>query len=206
VVFNCARSHENEQNKFIEDLRKGCANLVKHTKDHPESACPVLFVRLCASASIDNCRQWASDYFAQYPRERVGLILLYQAAIVTSGNSTAITHYTLPILGPQFDGWTRPAGGPVRSLPPMSFLIGTILSEASRKVLQTDKGQISLDDTYTYQRGDIYRFYHWDGAELHAHMANPAPRIRVHAEIGNETGSLALQGIWPETGELLLLP
>jgi hypothetical protein len=35
---------------------------------------------------------------------------------------------------------------------------------------------------------------------------NPAPRIKIHAEIGNDSGSVVLRGILPETGELLLLP
>ena len=144
VVFICARAHKNEQNKFIEDLRKGCSNLVKHTRDMPDSACAVLFVRLCANASISNCVEWAHDYFAQFPRERVGLILLYQAVVVTSNNSSSITHYLLPIQGPQFEAWAHPAGKPTRQLPNMTILIGVILREAARKLIQTDDRQNSF--------------------------------------------------------------
>jgi hypothetical protein len=133
VVFICARAHKNELNKFIQDLQKGCSNLVKHTKDKPDSACPVLFVRLCANASIRNCAKSADEYFAQFPTERVGLILLYQAAVVTSRNSSSIAHYLLPILGPQFKAWAHPAGKPGRRLPNMTVLIGVILSEASQE-------------------------------------------------------------------------
>jgi hypothetical protein len=64
-----------------------------------------------------------------------------------------------------------------------------------------------VDDLYVYQRGDIYKFYHWDGhSELKAELSNPAPGIKIHAEIGNETGSIPLQGISPPTGDLVLLP
>jgi hypothetical protein len=206
VVFVCARAHKNEQNKFIDDLRKGCSNIVRHTKDHPESACPVLFVRLCANASISNCVEWAHDYFEQFPTERVGLILLYQAAVVTSNNTTSFTHYLLPIQGPQFEAWAHPVGKPVRRLPNMAMLIGVIANEAPRKVIQGDSGQIPLDDTYVYQRGDIYRFYRLQGSGLQAHLSNPAPRIKIHAEIENDGGSCILQMISPKTGELLLLP
>ena len=135
VVFICARAHKNQQDKFIEDLRKGCTNLVNHTKNQPASACPVLFVRLCANASVSNCEKWARDYFEQFPKERVGLILLYQAAIVTSGNSNSITHYLLSIQGPQFDAWAHPPGKPARRLPNTAVLIGVISREASRKVI-----------------------------------------------------------------------
>jgi hypothetical protein len=125
--------------------------------------------------------------------------LLYQAAIVTSGNSNSITHYLLPIQGPQFDAWAHPPGKPARRLPNMAVLIGVISREASRKVIQ-------MDDAYAYQRGDIYRFCRWEGSELEAHLSNPAPRIKIHAEIGNDSGSVVLQGFLTQTGELLLLP
>jgi hypothetical protein len=163
-------------------------------------------VRLCANASISNCEKWARDYFEQFPKERVGLILLYQAAIVTSGDSSSITHYLLPIQGPQFDAWAHPPGKPARRLPNMAVLIGVISKEASRKVIQIDGRQIPLDDAYAYQRGDIYRFYRFEGSGLEARLSNPAPRIKIHAEIGNDSGSVVLQSVSPETGELLLLP
>ena len=88
----------------------------------------------------------------------------------------------------------------------MAVLIGVISREASRKVIQIDGRQIPLDDAYAYQRGDIYRFCRWEGSELEAHLSNPAPRIKIHAEIGNDSGSVVLQGFLTQTGELLLLP
>jgi hypothetical protein len=122
VIFISARSHQNEQDKFIQDLRKGCSNLVKHTKGQPDTACPVLFVRLCANASLISCEEWARYYFTQYPNEKVGVILLYQAAVITSALSTSIAHYILPIFGPQCEGWTHPPGKPVRQIAKLSGL------------------------------------------------------------------------------------
>ena len=49
VVFISAGAHKNEQNKFIEDLRKGCSNLVKHTKDRLTLRVPFFS---CASAQM----------------------------------------------------------------------------------------------------------------------------------------------------------
>lgn len=71
--------------------------------------------------------------------------------------------------------------------------------------MQTDTGQLPLDDAYSYQRGDIYRYYQ-ARPDLQVHLSNPAPRIRIHAEIGDGDASAALQMIAPETGEPLLLP
>ena len=89
----------------------------------------------------------------------------------------------------------------------MAFLIGVILREPSGKVIKMGGGrEIPLDGAYFYQRGDIYRFYQHKSSPLEANLSNPAPRIKIHAEIGNDSGSVVLQMISSETGELLLLP
>lgn len=93
VIFVCTREHPNEQNKFIEDLRKGCSNLAKHTGSAPDDACRVLFVRVGAGASIQNCSDWARDYFKLFPDEKVGIIMLYQAAVVNSKDQTSLSHH-----------------------------------------------------------------------------------------------------------------
>lgn len=71
IIFIMTPAHKNEQNKFIEDIRKGCANLLKHTRAIDKSACRVLFVRLCATASIKYCQDWAKDYFREYPDDEI---------------------------------------------------------------------------------------------------------------------------------------
>ena len=206
IVFVAAKSHKNEQDKFIEDIRKGCGNLVKHTKDEPDTACSVLFVRLCANASAANCRTWADDYFKQFPNERVGLIILYQATIVTADGSSSLAHYILPIEGPQFSKWKNPPGLPSRTLPNMGVLVGVILGESSFKVVTTDGGHhIKMDDAYSYQRGDIHRRYCMENGILNAQLSNPAPGIKIHAEIEIDGQTADLQMIAPETGELQLL-
>lgn len=206
VVFISAPAHANEQNKFLENLRSGCTNMVRHTNSQPDSACRVLLVRLGANASINNCAKWAHDYFNQFYSENIGLILLYQSTFVTSKDTSSLTHYLLPILGPQFENWARPLGKPARRLPNLSVLIGVIADEAPRKVVQTDAGQIPLDDAYAYQRGDIYKLYQMQGSDLSMQLSNPAPRIMIHAVIEDNAGSVVLKMITPRTGELTLLP
>lgn len=207
IFFIMAPAHKNEQNKFVEALRKGCANIVKHTKDLPNDACRVLFVRLCASASIKNCTDWARDYFHAYPNEKVGLIILYQAVVVNAPTQTSLSHYILPILGPQFQSWSRPGQGVQRRLPNLTVLVGVVIGQPSRKVIQADGTQIPLDNVYTYQRGDIYRFYKLEGTGLEANLSNPAPGIMIHAEIESPDGSSSvMKMIASEANELLLLP
>ena len=207
IIFIMAPAHKNEQKKFVEDLRKGCANIVKNTNSLPDDACRVLFVRLCASASIKHCTDWARDYFQDYPNEKVGLIMLYQAAVVNAPTQTSMSHYILPIMGPQFQSWSQPAQGTLRRLPNMTVLVGVIIDQPSGKVIQADDTQTPLDNIYTYQRGDIYRSYKLEGSGLEANLSNPAPGIMIHAEIEFEDGSSSvMKMIASENSELLLLP
>jgi hypothetical protein len=208
VSFIYAPTHQNEQVKFVEDIRRGCSsNLVRHTANFPDNACRVLFVRLGASASIRNFIEWSGDYFMDFPQEKVGLIILYQSVAVTSNGQTSLAHHVTPILGPQFATWANPVGSPERHLPHMSIFIGVIIQQAARKVIQSNGRQIALDDAYSYQRGDIYRSYRLtEGSGVQFHLSNPAPGIKVHAEIGDDRGSAVLQIISSDRGELLLLP
>lgn len=206
VIFICAKAHQNEQDKFIEDIRRGCSNLVKHTKEAPDSACPVLLVRLSPSASIKNCLDWAHDYFVQFPKEKVGVIILYQAATVSSNNKTSLSHFIKPILGPHFTFWARPSNAAARRLPNMSVLVGVNIDQASRKVILMGDRQVSLDGTYSYQRGDIYRYYRLNESELEIALSNPAPGIKMHAEVDKGGDSAVMQMISSGRGELLLLP
>jgi len=207
IFFMMAPPHKNEQNKFLEDLRKGCANIVKHTKELSSEACRILFVRLGANASINNCSDWARDYFTEYPDEKVGLIMLYQSVVTTGQNKSALSHFILPIIGPQFESWSKSGPSGRRTLPTMSVLVGTISQEPSKKIMQADNVEISLDDFYSYQRGDIYRLYKSNGGVLDANLSNPAPGIKVHAECEMPNGTIEIfKMVVPEDGELALLP
>jgi hypothetical protein len=207
VVFVCCKAHQNEQDNFLEHVRAGCSNLVKHTARLPESACRVLLVRLSLNASIVNCAEWARDYFLKLPNEQVGVVILYQAAVVKQDQNYVIAHYIKPILGPQFATWSQPAGRFGRTLPNVGALVGVALPDAGRKILLRDGQEIPLYDNYVYQRGDIFRYYYRaEDQALLVELSYPAPGIRIHAEIENETGSAVLQMISSEMGELMLLP
>jgi hypothetical protein len=205
VVFVCGKAHKNEQRNFLDHIRAGCSNLVEHTVQFPESACRVLLVRLSANASIMNCTEWARDYFTEFPNEQVGVIILYQAAYVRQEQRYVIGHYIRPILGPQFAAWSEPVGRSGRTLPNLGLLVGVALPDAARKVLLSDGQQIPLYDNYVYQRGDIFKYNRFEGQEVQAELSYPAPGIRIHAEIGDETGSAVFEMISSETGELTLL-
>ncbi len=204
--FICARAHKNEQLNFIENIRKGCQNLVKHSKKVPESCCPAVLVRLSATASIKKCTEWANEYFKEYPDEPIGVILLYQAAVVTNKDASPVAHYIVPVRGPKFGSWAAPINAPRRRLPNMTVLVGVIIGQPAKKVLQAGAARIDLDDSYTFQRADIYRHYKKDDAPLNFALSNPAPGVMIHAEVEIAGQSGTMKMIAPIQADLLLLP
>ena len=88
----------------------------------------------------------------------------------------------------------------------MAVLVGVIISQPAKKVLEAGGGRIDLDDSYTFQRGDIYRHYKAGTGPLNFTLSNPAPGVMIHAEVemGGETGTMKM--IAPPQADLLLLP
>ena len=204
--FICARAHKNEQLNFIDNIRKGCQNLIEHTKNISESCCPALLVRLSATASIKKCIEWADEYFKEYSDEPIGVILLYQAVVVTDKGASSIAHYIVPVLGPKYRSWAAPVNGPLRRLPNMTILVGVIIAQAPKKVLENGTARIDLDDSYTFQRADIYRYYKADDAPLNIILSNPAPGVMIHAAVEHAGQSRTMKMVAPIQADLLLLP
>jgi hypothetical protein len=204
--FLCVKAHKNEQNNFIENIRTGCQNLIKHTIGLPQTNLPMLFVRLSANASMEKCTEWVRNYFEEYPNEPIGVIVLYQPVVATHDGQTSITHYITMVTGPKYRPWTSQADGSVRRLPNMRVAVGLIVRQPSRKVLQGKGISINLEDCYTFQRADIYRYYKVDGIPFSVTLANPAPGVRIHAEVevGGSIGTI--QPIAPLQNDLLLFP
>jgi hypothetical protein len=204
--FICARAHKNEQLNFIENIRKGCQNLIKHTKTMPDSHCPALLIRLSATASIKKSTEWANEYFKEHSDEPIGVILLYQVAVVTDKGASSIAHCIVPVLGPQYRSWAATATAPPRRLPNMTVLVGSIIGQPAKKVMQTDTARIDLGDSYTFQRADIYRYYKKGGAPLNVILSNPAPGVMIHAEVEVDGQSGTMKKVAPIQADLLLLP
>ena len=200
-------AHKNEQKKFVGALRDGCANLVNHTRELPESACRVLFVRISENALLESCKEWAEEYFHQFPNEIVGIIILYQAAIITSSDGVSIGHHLLLVEGPQFKSWVYPAYGPNRRMPDMAVLIGVILKNPSKKVIIAGDRQFALENKYSYQRGDIYTLYkipNLEGSQFN--LTAPSLGVKVHAELETDESTVTFSVISPESDRLFLLP
>jgi hypothetical protein len=201
-VFQIAAPyHANEQNNFLDNIRKGISNLQKHQANVSENVCRTLMLRLSATASVAKCVEWAKKYFEDLPDTQVELILLYQVvpAADPAAGTTAITHYIAPVPGLNFAKWQ--AGNPARRFVIRS-LVGTVASEPIRQVM-TDGTTAPIDGMYVFQQGDIYRYYAAGSGPLNAILSNPAPGILVHAVI---EGLAPLQMIAPPNAELLLLP
>jgi hypothetical protein len=194
--------HANEQNNFLENIRKGISNLEKHHANVSEKVCRTLLLRLSATASVPKCVEWAKKYFGDLPDTQIELILLYQAvpaADLTAG-ATAITHYMAVVPGPNFAKWQ--AGSPTRRFVIRS-LVGRVTGEPTGQVMTDGVTQVPIDGMYIFQRADIYRYYAAGSRPVNAILSSPSPGILIHAVIA---GLPPLQMIAPPNAELLLLP
>ena len=174
----------NEQRNFEDAIRKGCENLLKHTKTETD-VCRMIILRLSNSASIARCRAWAEWYFGEYPDDPVDVILLYQAGVTSdlAANTSVITHHVAAITGTNFHAWQTAKPGVVRRLPSMSVLVGAITEEQPRMLLTSDGvGSVDLSDWYVYQRADIFKKVEFvDGAS--GDLSTPAPGVMIHLVI-----------------------
>ncbi|MGE8942015.1 hypothetical protein ACO2I3_08895 [Leptospira interrogans] len=197
-----APHHENEQKNFFENIRKGLANLQKHWASVPSNVCRAILLRLSATASLPQCQQWAEQYFRDWPDANVELILLYQVAPVLDlvTGKTTITHYFITVAGPKHAAWKgKREARQIRG----ETMIGKISNMPLSQMAIGGPSPINLDAFYTFQRGDIYRFYRSADGPLELNLENPAPGVLIHALTDN-LGTLAMRA--PPTGDLLLLP
>jgi hypothetical protein len=193
--------HQNEQKNFQENIRKGIVNLEKQCGTVKPNVCRTLLMRLSATASMSECRKWVDDYFVQYPETKVELIMLYQAVPATDlkTNKTSITHFFLPLPGPNFARWQ--AGGPSRRFA-IHPLIGTVQSSPTETVLFDGDTARPFPAHYVFQRADVFHYYDPSKAPVNATLHNPAPGVFHHAVIAGATISMRAS----EDGRLLLLP
>jgi hypothetical protein len=193
--------HQNEQNNFNDNIRKGIANLAKHQPVAKDDVCRALMLRLSASASLPECEKWAHDYFRAWPNTCVELIILYQVLPTTNlqQGTTTITHYCVMVQGPGYARWRR--GHSERGLAIRS-LIGQVTARAPRLVMTQGKNIVSeLPAHYMFQQATIYR-YHEPQIGVNVEFSRPAPNVHINAVIGD----LCLEPIAPPDPELLLLP
>jgi hypothetical protein len=177
-----APHHVNEQKKFVEDVRKGCANLLKHTESIEGDICRLILLRLSATASLSECREWAQWYFNEYPSDPLDVILLYQTVPVGNNlsDTTGIAHYFAPVVGPSFTKWQTNASEHPRRLPSMSVLVGSIAVDQAGLILANGTGSLDISRYYAYQRADIYRKLDISCGATEGLLSNPAPGVMIH--------------------------
>lgn len=173
--------HRNEQDKFLEVIRKGCANFLRHTAHEASpDVCRMIVLRLSTIASIGKCVEWANWYFEEYGEDGLAVILLYQSAVITDamGNST-IAHYLLPAIGPAFEMW-RQAGTLARSLAQIGIMVDTPTTEPPRCELSDGIIAVDLSGYSSYQRGEIFKTHDPTFSSGMISMGSPAAGISMH--------------------------
>ena len=202
-----APQHRNEQDKFLDDIRKGCANLLRHTAHETSpDVCRMIVLRLSATASIGKCVEWANWYFEENGEDGLAVILLYQSAVVKDamGNST-IAHYLRPTTGPAFEMWRR-LGTVERSLPQIEIMVGTTTTEPPRSELSDGVIAVDLSGYYSYQRGEIFKTHDPTFSSGMISMGSPAVGISMHLVLetqGQSSRTLSVIDFPDRTLELL---
>ena len=193
--------HPNEQKNFEENIRKGVANMEKHCANVGPDVCRTLFLRMSATASMQECVKWTNDYFGQYPDTKIELILLYQAvpAVDLKTNKAAVSHCILPVQGPSYGRWT--AGGSSRKFG-IFPLIGTVHSNPTQLILSDGVNASPFGGHYVFQRGDIFHHHDASPSPRTFELRNPAPGIFHHAVVGDTVFSMR----GSQDGRLQLLP
>jgi hypothetical protein len=201
VFILAAPFHQNEQKNFEENIRKGVANMEKHCANVGPDVCRTLFLRMSATASMQECVKWANDYFGHYPDTKVELILLYQAvpAVDLKTSKVAVSHCILPVQGPNF---RRQAAGRSAEQFGMFPLIGTVHKNPTQLLLSDGVNTRPFNGHYVFQRGDIFHHHDASPGPRSFELRNPAPGIFHHAVVGDTVFSMR----GSEDGRLLLLP
>jgi hypothetical protein len=178
-----APHHKNEQDKFLGDIQKGCANLVQQTREEQgDDVCRMILLRLSATASIPACIDWANWYFQENPDSPLGVILLYQSAVVSEGGGkqSSVAHFFAPIVGPLFQVWRQRPDGSVRALPQISIFVGSVAANPPTLQLSGDEVSFDISRYYAYQRGDIYKTHNPAFPSGMIDVGSPGPGVTVH--------------------------
>jgi hypothetical protein len=193
--------HDNEQKNFLENIRKGVANMERHCADVGPDVCRTLFLRMSATASMQDCVKWTNDYFGEYKDTKVELILLYQAvpAVDLKTNEVAVSHCFLSVPGPNVERWSK--GGPSRKFG-IFPLIGKIYPKPTQLILSDGVKARPFDGHYVFQRGEVFHHHDASPGPRSFELRNPAPGIFHHAVVGDAVFSMR----GSEDGRLLLLP
>lgn len=190
--------HANESKNMISKLDEGCANFRKHAGEEQGDVARAIIIRLPPSASTDLCAEWTRDYFLTSDDVLDGIIL-YQPGVVMNGEAIALAHHFIQVSNPKTEG--RPSGAAFGGLQG-SVYVGDIVSQPVELFLTDGDLKIPLRGRYAYQRGDIYTVFEEEPGDVRL----LAPGMKQHAIIKKDGAEELLQGKFPPTHELLLLP
>jgi len=151
-------------------------------------------VHLPPTADMLACKQWADQYFRNIQNWLVDLAILYQPAVVTTGDQNVIMHSFELASTQGYRAWAKRGGRLIFDLP-----VG-VGGPASRSVLQSDTGE-QLDTAgrwYIYQSGVIWTAYEEGRTPTNVMLSNPAAGVVRHATVKLDRGAeMELRGVFP---------
>lgn len=150
--------HPNEEKNLLSKLDEACANLIKHQKTEDDNTINAVFVHLPESASLTKCKEWAEDYFKNFPDKPITSIILYQPTLssdIEKGTNFIYHGFQIVVREKQFAQWNTNSTQIDFSIP-----VGLIGSADTEKMLyaeiENERRMIEFTGKYVYQRGNLY--------------------------------------------------
>ncbi|MFM0231078.1 hypothetical protein [Paraburkholderia sediminicola] len=190
--------HKNEQNNFLEKVRKATANLRKHTT-RSEHTANVVFMRLHPTASLNNIETYARELLNDSESDPgVDAILLYQPSVTRRDGQSSVTHHLRFVNSSRY----VTAGHQFK----LAALIGLVSSEPSHNELHSSNGsKVVLEGKYIYQSGDHYYLAQPTADGFSANITAIAPGILAHAVFTQPPPGCVIKGRFPPDEELAIL-
>jgi hypothetical protein len=149
--------HKNEYQNVYDKLDDACNNLVKHhgTEDH--SICNTVMVHMPPNVSIERCKFYVEQFFAERPDKAISLVMLYQPSIVSNTTYTSkhINH-CIQMVSPagKFEAFLN--GTEIH--PQIGIPIGVLTdTPAATYMVPTTGGKpFPVHERYLYQRAHFY--------------------------------------------------
>ncbi|GAB4053562.1 hypothetical protein GCM10028810_59420 [Spirosoma litoris] len=202
--------HKNEKNNLFSKLEEACANLNKHHKNEDPNTINVVMIHIPELGSITACKQWATEYFDQYPDKPISGVLLYQPTIannLTSGNKFINNCFQFAVRQDRFDTWNAERYN-INFLVPVGRISEEPVINKLAFIINGEKKYEDLSDRYWFQSGHHYlkQVVQPDGSIV-GNIKNLASGVFAHAILEPFPGQAAilLEGHFPPEDKLTIL-
>ena len=184
-----AQFHKNEEKNLFDKLDEAVANIVKHQPVETTDKKNCVIIHLPMIVSRKNCRQWAIDYFKNFPDKPISAIILVQPLVVKDQSDKEFISIGTSIIGRI--GYANDLGSvlplqfkmPVGERDNLFYKPVIFIRENGKSALK-----IEMENVYVYQQG-----HHYYEAKIDADGAIVVPIVKIASGIIRHTVFLGIE-------------